>query len=188
MTPLSPSKYASWDLTQFSQSPSAAPLHFPECHQRSEISSLSKVILVLGKARSHRAPNLGCRGTESPGWFDQNTLYETWCMKLPITSCPYLEAFWMPIVSLEEWSSLMQNLMQIYCSIHSVILNVIATQYTCLVNGIYHPPLTNIVKSSLFMQVHFCPLSLAARLYQCHANCSRYINKGWIFFQVDLVC
>ena len=28
------------------------------------------MILVLGKARSHRAPNLGCRGAESPGWFD----------------------------------------------------------------------------------------------------------------------
>ena len=34
------------------------------------IASFSKVILVLGKARSHRAPNLCCRGTESPGWFD----------------------------------------------------------------------------------------------------------------------
>ena len=29
-----------------------------------------KVILVLGKARSCRAPNLVCRGAESPRWFD----------------------------------------------------------------------------------------------------------------------
>ena len=28
------------------------------------------MISVLGKARSHRAPNLGCRGAESPGGFD----------------------------------------------------------------------------------------------------------------------
>ena len=35
---------------------------FPESHQWSEISSLSKVILVLGKAT-----NLGCRRAESPG-------------------------------------------------------------------------------------------------------------------------
>ena len=28
------------------------------------------MILVLGKARSCRVPNLGCRGTESPGCFD----------------------------------------------------------------------------------------------------------------------
>ena len=61
------SKQAAWNLTQFSQSPSSAPSYFPESHWRSEISSLSKVILVLGKARSHRVPNLGCRVAESPG-------------------------------------------------------------------------------------------------------------------------
>ena len=44
------------------ESPSAAPSYFPEPHWQSEISSLSKVILVLGKARSRRMPNLGCRG------------------------------------------------------------------------------------------------------------------------------
>ena len=43
---------------------------FPESHWQSEISSLSKVILVLGKARSHRVPNLGCSGAESPEWLD----------------------------------------------------------------------------------------------------------------------
>ena len=37
-------------------------------NQWSEISSLSNVILVLGKARSCRVPNLGCRRAESPGW------------------------------------------------------------------------------------------------------------------------
>ena len=31
--------------------------------------------------RSHRVPNLGCRGAESPGWFDvfPKTLREMWC-------------------------------------------------------------------------------------------------------------
>ena len=43
------------------------------------------------------------------------------------------------IVSVEECSSLMQNLMQIFCSTHSVILNAMATQYTCPLNGIYGP-------------------------------------------------
>ena len=28
------------------------------------------MILVLGKARSHRAPNLGCKVAKSPGGFD----------------------------------------------------------------------------------------------------------------------
>ena len=43
------------------------------------------------------------------------------------------------IVSAEECSSFMQNLMQIHCSTCSVILNVMAPQYTCSLNGIYHP-------------------------------------------------
>ena len=49
MTPQSPSKYAPWDLTQFFQSPSAAPSYFPESHGESETSSLAKEILVLRK-------------------------------------------------------------------------------------------------------------------------------------------
>ena len=32
----------------------------------SQISFLSTLILALGKARSHREPNLGCRGTDRP--------------------------------------------------------------------------------------------------------------------------
>ena len=43
------------------------------------------------------------------------------------------------IVSVEECSSLMQDLIQICCSNCSVILNVTATQYTCSLNGVYHP-------------------------------------------------
>ena len=80
------------------RSPSHHQLHcciFLSLTDISEISSLWKVILVLGKARSCRVPNLGCSGAESPGWFDvsQKSLHETWCMsrhivvmKLPITS------------------------------------------------------------------------------------------------------
>ena len=78
MTPQSPSKQAPWDLTQFSQSPSAALSCFPESHWWSEMSSLSKVILVLEKARSHRVPNLGCRRAESPGWFDVSPENSVW--------------------------------------------------------------------------------------------------------------
>ena len=76
--PQSPSKEAPWHLTQFSQSPSAAPLYYPESHRWSEISSLSKVILVLGKARRHRAPNLGCRGLNHLGdlMLHKRTLHE----------------------------------------------------------------------------------------------------------------
>ena len=49
-------------------------------------------------------------------------------------------AFWIIwIVSTEECSSLMQNLTQIHCSTRSVIFSVMATQYTCSLNGVYHP-------------------------------------------------
>ena len=49
-------------------------------------------------------------------------------------------AFWIiQILPVEECSSLMQNLMQIRCSTCSVILNVMATQYTCSLSGFYHP-------------------------------------------------
>ena len=99
MMPQSPSKWAPWDLTQVSQSSSAAPLYFPESHWWSEISSLSKMILVLGKARSCRSPNLSWRGLSHLGdlMFHQKTMHKTWCMstcvvvmRLPITSCPWL--------------------------------------------------------------------------------------------------
>ena len=146
MMPQSPSKQTPWDLTQFSQLLSAALLYFPESHQWSEISLLSKVILVLGKARSHRVPNLGCRGAESPGWSDvlSKKLHKMWCMsgcvvmmnhQLPLAVA--LRINW--IVSTEECSNLTQNLMQICCSACSVIVNVTATQYICSPNSIYRP-------------------------------------------------
>ena len=66
---------------------------------------------------------------------------QVWCCdeaanhQLPISM-----AFWIIwIVSAEECSNLMQNLMQIYCPTRSIILNTMATQYTCSLNGIYRP-------------------------------------------------
>ena len=86
-----------------SQSPSAAPSNFPESHWWSELLSLSKVIFVLGKARSHRAPNLGFRRAESPGWFDvlpknsvQDVIQEQahCCDEAANHQLPIAEAFW----------------------------------------------------------------------------------------------
>ena len=66
--------------------------------------------------------------------------------------------------------------------------------HTCSLNSIYHP-LTSTVKSSLFTQVHSSPLSLAARLHQCHAKHPYYINNAGLFpvrlrnvFEVHLHC
>ena len=53
---------------------------------------------------------------------------------------PVVAVFWIIwTVSTEEYSSLIQNLMQILWSTCSVILNVTATQYRCSFNCIYHP-------------------------------------------------
>ena len=103
--------------------------------------------LVWGKARSRRAPNLGCKGTESPGWFDVLPKYSAQDVIHEWVHCPdeaanhqlpVAVAFWITwIVSVEECSSLTQNLMQIHCSTCSVILNGMATQYTCSLNGVY---------------------------------------------------
>ena len=149
MMPQSPSKLAPWDLTQLSQSPSAAPSYFPDCHWWPEISFPSKVIAVLGKARSYRAPNLGCRGAESPGWFDilpknsaQDIMHEQVCFHEEAADhqLPMAVTFWIiQIVSVEECSSLTQNSVHIQRTTCSVILNVTATQHTCWLNNFYCP-------------------------------------------------
>ena len=118
---LSPLQSRHLGTSQFSQSTSAAPSYFTDPHPWSQIFSLSKVILVLGKARSHRAPNLGYRGAESPGRFDvslknsaQNVVHERACRHDEAANhqLPIAVAFWIIwIVSLEECSRLMQNLM-----------------------------------------------------------------------------
>ena len=133
------------------------------------------MILVLGKARSCRVPNLCSRGLSHLGdlTFCQKT--SAWEVMHEWAHCrdeaanhqwPIAVAFWIiRIVSTEECSSLTQNLMQICCSTCSVVLNATATQDTCSLNGVYYPPLTSTVKSSLFMHVHSSPLCLAARLH-----------------------
>ena len=45
------------------------------------------------------------------------------------------------------------------------------------------PPLTGTVKTSLFTDVQSSSLPLPARLHQCPANHSCYINNGWTFFR-----
>ena len=83
--------------------PSAVLWYFPESHWWSEISSFSKLILVLGKARRHRVPNLGSRGSESPRWFDILPKSSAWDVMHELACCcdgaanhqlPIAAAFW----------------------------------------------------------------------------------------------
>ena len=66
---------------------------------------------------------------------------------------------------------LLYSLSHSECNNHSHILS----------QGRLPPPLTSIVKSSLFTHTDFSPFSLAVRFHQCLANCSHYINNGWTF-------
>ena len=62
------------------------------------------------------------------------------CDEVANHQLPIAAAFWIIwIVSVEECSNLMQNLIQIRCSTCSVILNATATRYTCSVNRVYRP-------------------------------------------------
>ena len=179
--PQSPSKVG-WDLTQFSQSPSDALSYFPESHQWSEISSLSKVVLLLGKARSCRAPNLGCSGAESSGWFDvllkhsaQDVTYKQTCCRDEAANHQLPNNFCEGTLKLNakfDADFLLYLVSYFECNGHTVH---VLTQWPL------PPPLTSIVNSSLFIHAHSSPLSLAARLHWCYTNHSHYINNGWTF-------
>lgn len=159
MMPQSPSRWAPWDLTQFSQplfhcskhsqnlsleSPSPASWYFPESHRQSEIASLLKMILVLAKARSRRAPNLGHSGAESPGWFDVNSL-------------------------LHSLSHLKGN-------------GLLSTHFHLMTS--HGGP--HWLVQLLFMHACSSPLSLAASLHRRHANRSRcywqWLDVSWTDF------
>ena len=103
----------------------------------------------FGKSQKSQGTLSGLQGAESPGWFDVLTKNSAWDVMHELEHCcdeaanhhlPLAVAFWIiRIVSVEECSSLTQNLMQMRCSTHSVTLNATATQYTCSLKGIYHP-------------------------------------------------
>ena len=168
-------------------------MYFPESHPWSESSSLSKVILVLGKVRSHRVPSLGCRGAESPAWFD--VLWKNyrrrdtwvgmllwWSCRSPVThDCGLLNlpnSFRHEMFKLNakfDADSLLHSLSHFEYLGH--ILHTL-TQW-CLL-----PPLTSRVKASLFTHMHSSPLSLAARLHRC-AQTILVIKEQWLGFFPD---
>ena len=91
---------------------------------------------------------------------------------------PIAAAFWIIwIVSTEECSSSMQNLMQIHCSTHSDVLSTRATQSTCSLKDVYCPTdkysEVVIVQACTFQSILFgCQITLMS------CNNSYYINNG----------
>ena len=72
--------------------------------------------------------------------------------------------------------------MQIRCPTHSVILNAIATQYICPLNGIYPQPCTD--QYSEVIIVHACAFQfilLGCQVTSMSHEHSLYINNGWTF-------
>ena len=69
---------------------------------------------------------------------------------------------------MEECSSLMQNLIQIRCSTCSVILNAVATQYTCSLKGVY------------------CPHGLIQRSHHCSHMCIP-VHSLWLPGYIDVL-
>ena len=136
-------------ISQFSQLLPATLSYFPESFWQSEISSLSKVIFIWGKARSLGAPNVDCSGAELSGWHDVLPKNSAWdvmheqaccCDEAASHQLPVAAAFWtIGIASTEECSNLTENLMRIRCSTRSVTLNATVTQYTRSLNSIYCP-------------------------------------------------
>ena len=148
------------------------------------------MILVLGKARSRRVPNLGCRGlshlmiwcftkklcTRYDAWV--GTL-SRWSWQLPVThSCGLLNlpnhfrGGMLKINAKFDADSLLYLLRRLKRDSHTVRM---LTQCHLL------PPMTSTVKLSSFTHAHSSPLSLVARLHWCCANRSHYINNGWTF-------
>ena len=172
----------------------------PSCHQlptviswthwQSKISSFSKVILVLGKARSRRVPNLGCRGAESSGWFDVSPKKCTrgnagvgalswWSCQSPVAhGCGLLN----------HLNTFCRGMFKINIKFDADSLLYLLSHFECdgptvhmFSQGHLPPPLTITVKSSLFTHTQSSTFSLATRLHQCHTNCSHYVNYGWTF-------
>ena len=150
-----PFKVGTWDLTQFSQLPSASSLYFPKSHQQSEISSISKVILVLGKARSHQMPNLGCRGAESSGWFDVSpkncTTCDAWADVLLWWSCPSPVA--QSCSLLNHPNSFHRGMFELDTKVHAHSLLYSVSHFECNGHTVHMltqrhlpPPLTSTVK------------------------------------------
>ena len=102
-------------------------------------------------------------------------------MKLPITSCSQL---WPS----ESSNSSRGGMFRLNAKFDADLLLYLLSHFECnsytvhmLTQWRLSPPLTSTVKSSLFTHAHSSPLSLAARLLQCHTNHPCYINNGWTF-------
>ena len=148
------------------------------------------MILVLGRARSCSAPNLGYRRavtwviwcfatklcTRCDAW--AGTL-SWWSCSSPVAhNCGLLNhqnCFHVGVLKLNtklDINLLLYLLSHFECTGHTV--HTLTKQHL-------PPSLTSKVNSSLFTHAHSSPFSLSAGLYWCHTNHSHYIGKVGLF-------
>ena len=155
------------------------------------------MILVLGKTRSRKVPNLGCRGPESPGWFHISpkklcTRCDTWAGTSLWWSCQSPVAHSCGLRN--HPNSFRGGMFKLNTKFDADLLLYLLSHFECDSQTVHMltqqhllPPLTSTMKSSLFTQVYSSPLSLAARLHRCHVNHSHYINNSWTKIYVCVV-
>ena len=166
----------------------------PNCHQLpcNIFLNLTDCLksLVLGKARSLRAPNLGYRGLSHLGdlMFHKKTLHRMWCVsghiamiKLPITGCHSCGL-------LNNLNSFCRGMFKLNAKFDADLLLYLLSHFECDGHTVHMPiqwclpsPLTSTVKLSLFIHAQSSPHCLAARLQGCDTNRCHYINNGWTF-------
>ena len=100
----------------------------------------------------------------------------------------YLHSFIVPQSLLNHLNSFPGGMFKLKAKFDADLLLYLLSHFECdghtvhmLTQQRLPPPLTSTVELSLFMHVHYSPLSLAARLHRRCANCSHYINSGWTF-------
>ena len=143
----------------------------------------------FGKSQKSRASNLGCRGPESPGWFDvspknsaQDRMHEQarCCDEAANHQLPIVVAFWvMEVVSMLECSSLTQNLCRFFTQ----------SFWIWRPHNTHAHSIVSTAPTDLYSEVvivHTC--AFQSTLLSCQvtpvlhkANCSCYISNAELF-------
>ena len=162
----------------------SCPVVFSWIYSCFDISSLSEVILVWGKARSHRAQNLACRGGlnhlgDLMFYKKLITRHEAWVGPLSGWSCQSPAAH--SCSPLNHPSSFRRGMFKLNVKYDADLLLYLLIHFEFDSHTVHMltqlhllPPMTSTTKSSLFTHAHASPLLLAARLQRCGSNCSLY--------------
>ena len=142
------------------------------------------MILILGKARSHRTPNLGCSGAESPGWFDvspknsaPDAMHEWaqlwWSCQSPVAhSCDLLN----------YPNSFCRGMFKLNAKFDADLLLYLLSHLECHAHSMASTASTD--KCSEVVIVHaraFQSTLLGCQVHQGCTNHFPYINNGWTF-------